>query len=126
MTGSLWSMIMKEFDREMGKQKRKVFLVVDNAACHKVNGLSLDNVKIEFLPPNTTSVLQPLDQGVIHCFKIYCRQILIRKQILSIGKGDSIDHGGLLKAKLLKIVSERQDFNLLKINLIVLRRLSIQ
>lgn len=90
MTVSLWSMIMKEFDREMGKQKRKVLLIVDNASCHKVNGLCLENVKIEFLPSNTTSVLQPLEQGVIHCFKFYFRKILIRKLILSTEKGESI------------------------------------
>ncbi|XP_049304087.1 tigger transposable element-derived protein 6-like [Bactrocera dorsalis] len=90
MTGSLWSMIMKEFDNEMGKQKRKVLLIVDNAACHKVNGLNVENVKITFLPPNTTSLLQPLDQGIIHCFKVYFRQIMVRKQILAIENGLSI------------------------------------
>ncbi|XP_039954302.1 jerky protein homolog-like [Bactrocera tryoni] len=90
MTGSLWSMIMKEFDNEMGKQKRKVLLIVDNAACHKVDGLNVENVKITFLPPNTTSLLQPLDQGIIHCFKVYFRKIMVRKQILAIENGLSI------------------------------------
>ncbi|XP_049304027.1 tigger transposable element-derived protein 6-like [Bactrocera dorsalis] len=90
MTGSLWSMIMKEFDNEMGKQKRKVLLIVDNAACHKVDGLNVEIVKITFLPPNTTSLLQPLDQGIIHCFKVYFRQIMVRKQILAIENGLSI------------------------------------
>ena len=29
------------------------------------------NVKVIFLPPNTTSLIQPLDQGVISTFKTY-------------------------------------------------------
>ncbi|CAF2050242.1 unnamed protein product [Rotaria magnacalcarata] len=54
----------------------KVLLVIDNATSHP-DSLKLANkhVEIAFLPPNTTSILQPLDQGVIRCFKaIYTRQ----------------------------------------------------
>ncbi|XP_049304080.1 tigger transposable element-derived protein 6-like [Bactrocera dorsalis] len=87
MVSSLWTNILKEFDRDMIKQNRKVVLFIDNAPCHKVTDLVLENVKIEFLPANTTSILQPLDQGIIHAFKVYFRQILIRKQLLAIEKG---------------------------------------
>ncbi|XP_055855001.1 tigger transposable element-derived protein 6-like [Episyrphus balteatus] len=90
MTSSLWSKLIKEFDNEMIRQKRKVLLFVDNAACHKVDNLEIENVKIEFLPANTTSILQPLDQGIIHCFKAYYRQIIVRKQLLAIENGVTI------------------------------------
>ncbi|KAF7235282.1 Tigger transposable element-derived protein 1 [Varanus komodoensis] len=50
----------------------KILLVLDNAPGHPS---SLDdlhpNVKVVFLPPNTTSLLQPMDQGVIATFKAY-------------------------------------------------------
>lgn len=48
----------------------KVLLILDNASVHP-DDLSHPNVKIIFLPPNTTSLIQPLDQGVISTFKAY-------------------------------------------------------
>lgn len=48
----------------------KILLLVDNAPCHPKN-LEHANIKVLFLPPNTTSLLQPLDQGIISTFKSY-------------------------------------------------------
>ncbi|GFT59237.1 tigger transposable element-derived protein 1 [Trichonephila clavipes] len=47
----------------------KVLLIVDNAASHPQ--LEHPNVQIVFLPPNTTSLIQPLDQGIIATVKKY-------------------------------------------------------
>ncbi|GFU95024.1 tigger transposable element-derived protein 1 [Trichonephila clavipes] len=47
----------------------KVLLIVDNAASHLQ--LEHPNVQLVFLPPNTTSLIQPLDQGIIATFKKY-------------------------------------------------------
>ncbi|GFU68413.1 tigger transposable element-derived protein 1 [Trichonephila clavipes] len=47
----------------------KVVLIVDNAASHPQ--LEHPNVQLVFLPPNTTSLIQPLDQGIIATFKKY-------------------------------------------------------
>ncbi|KAM4688516.1 tigger transposable element-derived protein 1-like [Discoglossus pictus] len=53
----------------------KILLLLDNAPGHPT---SLDdlhpNVKVVFLPLNTTSLLQPMDQGVISTFKAYYLQ----------------------------------------------------
>lgn len=46
----------------------KVLLLVDNVSSHPED-LHHPNVKIVFLPPNTTSLIQPLDQGIISTFK---------------------------------------------------------
>lgn len=54
------------------KQKKlefKVLLLIDNAPSHPV--IDHPNIKLLFLPPNTTSLIQPLDQGIIATFKIY-------------------------------------------------------
>ena len=55
------------FDKRM--HSRKILLLIDGFSAHKAavrtlieNG-SLKNTRVEFLPPNCTSVYQPLDQG---------------------------------------------------------------
>lgn len=58
---------------------RKVLLLIDNFPAHclaveimEENG-GLENVTIKWLPPNATSIHQPLDQGIIKNWKAYCR-----------------------------------------------------
>ncbi|GBL85208.1 Tigger transposable element-derived protein 6 [Araneus ventricosus] len=66
MTSSIFEEWLVNFNKKMRNQARKVLLVLDNATCH-AHGAQLRNVKLLFLPPNTTSKLQPLDHGVIKC-----------------------------------------------------------
>ena len=54
----------------------KVLLLADNAGGH-ADDLSYDGVKIEFLPLNTTSLIQPMDHSIIRAFKaLYTRNTL--------------------------------------------------
>jgi hypothetical protein len=53
----------------MQQDDRHILLLVDNVSSHMKPDVPLTNVKLEFLPKNTTSVLQPLDQGIIACIK---------------------------------------------------------
>ena len=49
---------------------QKALLIIDSATVHLCNfELCDENIKVIFLPPNTTALIQPLDQGVISCFK---------------------------------------------------------
>nr|XP_034194801.1 jerky protein homolog-like [Osmia lignaria] len=61
----------------------KVILLLDNCGGHKVPEelLDKDNFKIMYLPPNTTSVIQPMDQGIIAKMKAVYRHKAIRKAI---------------------------------------------
>lgn len=50
----------------------KCLLLIDNAPGHPATLTSQNpNVQVVFLPPNTTSLIQPLDQGIIATFKAY-------------------------------------------------------
>ncbi|XP_064081975.1 tigger transposable element-derived protein 1-like [Macrobrachium nipponense] len=46
----------------------KVLLIIDNGGGHPLD-LYYKGVQLEFLPPNTTSLLWPMDQGVILAFE---------------------------------------------------------
>ncbi|XP_061184351.1 tigger transposable element-derived protein 4-like [Saccostrea echinata] len=70
MTGEIFSEWIRDFNRDMCRQKRKVILFVDNCSAHpKESAQRLSNIRLEFLPPNTTSLIQPCDQGIIRNLK---------------------------------------------------------
>lgn len=77
------SVIFKEwlfwFDSQM--TGRKVLLLLDNFSAHEKAGNEaideglLHNTRLLFLPPNSTSLFQPLDQGIIHNLKLLYRKV---------------------------------------------------
>lgn len=79
MTSSIFGEWLNKFNEKMKREKRHVLLFLDNATCHP--RLNLSNVKLIFFPPNTTAVLQPLDQGVIKAVKGHYRKFLLRRVI---------------------------------------------
>ena len=62
---------LQEFDLQISRKHRgqRVLLLLDNCPSHKIRGLVLQNVDVHFLPPNTTSKIQPMDAGIIMAFK---------------------------------------------------------
>ncbi|XP_054085121.1 tigger transposable element-derived protein 6-like [Zeugodacus cucurbitae] len=89
MTSVIWKKILIDLNQNLEKDNKQICLIVDNAPCHNTDE-KFSNITIEFLPPNTTALIQPLDQGIIHSFKMEYRQILIKKQICALEKGLSI------------------------------------
>lgn len=70
MMGELYKEWLEDFNRQMRLAQKKVLLLLDNASSH-TKGLMLSNVTVKFLPPNTTSHIQPMDAGIIRTFKAY-------------------------------------------------------
>uniref|UniRef100_H3AKG2 HTH CENPB-type domain-containing protein n=1 Tax=Latimeria chalumnae TaxID=7897 RepID=H3AKG2_LATCH len=70
MTGYLF----EDWDRKLGRESRKILLLVDNCTAHVTKDVALRNIQLEFLPKNTTSILQPCDQGIIRIAKAYFRK----------------------------------------------------
>lgn len=50
------------------KRPRKVILLLDIAQTH-TNELQSGDINIRFLPANVTSLIQPMDQGIIEYLK---------------------------------------------------------
>lgn len=79
MTRNIFINFLTCWDAELREKNRKILLILDNCTAHPDINSDLTNIKLVFLPPNTTSVLQPLDQGIIKSFKAHYRKILISK-----------------------------------------------
>lgn len=91
MTSDLFSKWLIKLDKRFIKEKRQVVLFIDNCTAHNTIPV-MENVKVVFFPANMTSVVQPMDQGIIKNLKHFYRNLLV-ENILS---GD----GNALKIKL--------------------------
>ena len=80
---------VRAVNTRMASQRKQILILMDNASSHaipsiateKIHGLDspkLSHVLIVFLPPNTTSKVQPLDAGIIAAFKQHYRAHLLR------------------------------------------------
>jgi len=70
MTSSIFTDFMTKWDKQL--KKRKIAVVMDNCTAHPP--LNLSNINMVFLPANTTSIIQPLDQGIIRAVKAHYRK----------------------------------------------------
>nr|XP_046492921.1 tigger transposable element-derived protein 6-like [Neodiprion pinetum] len=83
MTSDLFVDWLKKVNADMRAQKRKIVMFVDNCTAHN-NMPKLEYVKLLYLPANTTSKLQPMDQGIINNFKVYYRKEVVHYVLKSI------------------------------------------
>ncbi|XP_032225117.2 LOW QUALITY PROTEIN: tigger transposable element-derived protein 6-like [Nematostella vectensis] len=90
MTSPLYTEHILDLDRQMRLQNRKILLFEDNAPSH-VKDIELTNIKVVFYPPNTTSRLQPLDQGIIKNLKAFYRKKLLEKVVSAINEAEFPD-----------------------------------
>ena len=83
MSSFLFDEWVKELDRKFEKENRKIVLIVDNCPAQPiVDGLKA--IELVFLPPNTTSKTQPMDQGVIRSLKAKYRRKIIKRLIRAV------------------------------------------
>ena len=77
MTQAIFNEWLKSFDARMAG--RQVLLIMDNCSAHiplaqLPTVIRLRNTTVFYLPPNTTSKLQPCDAGIIRNLKAYYRR----------------------------------------------------
>ncbi|XP_067941901.1 tigger transposable element-derived protein 6-like [Watersipora subatra] len=76
MVSDIFQTWVRDLDCRMTRKNREVLLIIDNCPAHPtMNGLT--SIRLLFTPPNTTSVLQPMDQGIIRTFKSYYHELLV-------------------------------------------------
>ena len=76
MTGKILDEVLTKLNHHLSSCSPSIVLLMDNAGCHphELKG-KYSNIKILFLPPNTTSQIQPLDLRII---KVHYRKLLLR------------------------------------------------
>lgn len=77
MTGNIFKDWLTKIDSDMVKQKTKIVIFMDNVSSHKVN-VSLSNVNKLYIPANSMSKIQPLDQGIIKILKSNYRRLIFK------------------------------------------------
>jgi hypothetical protein len=69
ITSALFMEFLTCLERRMAAKNRKTLLFVGHCAEHPKDTSKLRNVEVEFLPANTTKVLQPMDKEIIRSLK---------------------------------------------------------
>ncbi|CAF2055852.1 unnamed protein product [Rotaria magnacalcarata] len=77
MNSKVFTEWLENLDVCMRKQKRHILTFLDNALVHPLD-IQLENIKLKYFPPNTTAIIQPLDQGIIKAFKTHYRRYLVK------------------------------------------------
>ena len=72
---SCYSLLMssrwiRELDVKMCLSNQHICLLIDNFSGHFID-FEPHDIRLEYFRPNLTSHVQPLDAGIIHCFKGY-------------------------------------------------------
>ena len=89
MTAAIFDEWLRKWDEKLGRRGWKIALFVDNCSAHP-HISSLNFIELIFLPPNTTSEIQPCDQGIIKTFKTYYRKSMVTALLHAIGTGSTI------------------------------------
>ena len=123
MDSILFEEWVREVDRRFTKEGRKIVLLVDNGLAHP----SIDNLvstDLIFLPPNTTSKLQPMGEGLIRSLKAHYKTMSIKKLIETIEKKKPLREFSILDAvQMLDVLGERLQPKML---LTLLKKLKFQ
>ena len=90
MTGVLFDECVRKVDSSFRDQSRKVTLLTDNCPAHP-EIKNFTNINLVFLPQHTTSVLQPMDEGVIRSLKAHYRKKVVCLSIKT-AESNNIDY----------------------------------
>jgi hypothetical protein len=86
MTTILYQEWITNWDTELRLAGRHILLLQDNFGAHKPP-TGLTNITVENFSANLTAHVQPLDQGIIRCFKAHYRSRFIQRAIDNYDKG---------------------------------------
>lgn len=101
MTSLIFEQWLLDLDRTFMKKNRTILLFIDNCSAHKKIP-NLRNIKVIFFPPNMTSVIQPMDQGIIKNLKHFYRKQIVMNLLASINRNTNFKVDYLVASRFLK------------------------
>ncbi|XP_051784749.1 tigger transposable element-derived protein 4-like [Erpetoichthys calabaricus] len=88
MTSEGWLQWLKKLNNSMWSKRQQIVLLCDDCAAQS-DDIRLTNIKLVFMPPNTTSLIQPIDQGIIANFKRNYQSLMLRRLMAIMDLGDN-------------------------------------
>ena len=86
MTSQVFEAWLQKWNNKLARSGRKIALFIDNCTAHP-HIQNLEFIELIFLPPNTTSEIQPCDQGIL---KFYYRKSMVHSLLRAISSGSTI------------------------------------
>lgn len=68
MNSEIFKDSVRLLDKKFKKERRKILLFIDKCPAHPKME-NMQSITLIFFPPNATSLLQPVDQGIINTLK---------------------------------------------------------
>lgn len=92
MTGTLFDYYIRMiwYPEVRKRTSENVCLIIDNCSAHGAALPILEGVEYVALPPNVTSVYQPMDQGIIRAIKVHARADLLSQVIETMHNRDEL------------------------------------
>lgn len=97
MTSEIFCKWLNKWNVQLQATDRKICLLVDNCTAHPQT-VYLSHIRLIFLPPNTTAIVQPMDMGVIKNLKGHYRSKLSSRIIGMLDADKTKDAGTVLKS----------------------------
>ena len=97
MTAEIFEEWVRQLDRKFTAANRKIALIIDNCMTHP-HVEQLNSIELIFLPPNTTSHAQPVDQGIIRALKAKYRLLAVQKLTAALEKKNPVPTISILSA----------------------------
>ena len=104
MNSEIFEEWIRKLDRKFLTDERNIALIIDNCPAHPSIS-NLTNVQLVFLPPNTTSILQPMDQGVIRSLKAHYRGRVVRLLCRALEKKEACPKISILQSMKIQVHS---------------------
>ncbi|KAL8610539.1 hypothetical protein ACOMHN_060459 [Nucella lapillus] len=87
MTSAIWTDWLRNWNRRLVIEDKHILLLVVNCSAH-AHQEGLSHITVKRLPPNTTSIMQPCDMGIIRSMKAYFRREMRLRIIDMLEDGD--------------------------------------